>query len=197
MSTTPRVRLDPATRREQLLSLGVRLLATRTLEQLSIETLAEKAGISRGLLYHYFGNKTDFHVAVVRRAADELIEATTPPPGEDPIERLTHSMAAYLDYVVENRSGYLSLVKGAASGNEQLREIYDEARTALTGRLFAEDPNGLVLPDTPQTRLIVRAWSAMVEDLVLTWAKEPGEVTRDEVLAMLGGSLPALVALVV
>lgn len=90
MSSSSRVRLDPATRREQLLSLGVRLLATRPLEQLSIETLAEKAGISRGLLYHYFGSKGQFHEAVVRRAADELIEATTPPPGKDQLARLAH-----------------------------------------------------------------------------------------------------------
>lgn len=194
MSST-RVRLDPETRREQLLSLGVRLLATRSLEQLSIETLAEEAGISRGLLYHYFGNKSDFHVAVVRRAADELIAATAPRPIEDPLERLAFSMAAYLDYVVENRAGYLSLVKGAASGDARLREIYEEARSALTDRLFLEDPQGMLLPDTPQTRLLVRGWSAMVEELVLTWAEEAGDIGRDDVLAMISESLPALVGL--
>ena len=67
-----RVRMSPDNRREQLLELGVRLLSTRPLEDLSIETLAEEAGISRGLLYHYFGNKQDFHTAVVQRAADDL-----------------------------------------------------------------------------------------------------------------------------
>jgi len=195
MASSPRVRLDPATRREQLLSLGVRLLATRPLEQLSIETLAEAAGISRGLLYHYFGSKVQFHEAVVRRAADELIEATSPPPGEDQLARLAYSMAAYLDYVVENHEGYLSLVKGAASGNESLRAIYQESRAVLTDRLFTEDPDGLMLPDTPQTRLVVHAWAAMVEGLVLQWAERPAGVSRDEVLAILNGSLPALIEL--
>ena len=75
MATAPtgRVRMDPGSRREQLLELGVRLLSTRSLDELSIEMLAEEAGISRGLLYHYFGNKQDFHRAVVRKAADDLI----------------------------------------------------------------------------------------------------------------------------
>ncbi|MDN5895962.1 MAG: TetR/AcrR family transcriptional regulator, partial [Nocardioides sp.] len=67
MTATPRVRMNPASRREQLLDLGVTLLATRSLDEISIEMLAEEAGISRGLLYHYFGNKQDFHEAVVRR----------------------------------------------------------------------------------------------------------------------------------
>src|SRR3954466_435736 len=83
MSTSPattagRVRMTPDSRREQLLELGVRLLSTRSLDELSIEMLAEEAGISRGLLYHYFGNKQDFHRAVCRRAADDLIKVTAP-----------------------------------------------------------------------------------------------------------------------
>ena len=77
MPATPRVRMSPARRREQLLDLGVTLLATRSLDELSIEILAEEAGISRGLLYHYFGNKHDFHEAVVRRAAG--VSGTTVP----------------------------------------------------------------------------------------------------------------------
>ena len=38
-------------------------------------------------------------------------------------------------------------------------------------------------------------WSAMTEELVLTWAADPGPVTRDQLLAAVTGSLPALVAL--
>ena len=72
-TATARTRLSKEERRSQLLDLGVRLLSTRSLDELSIDLLAEEAGISRGLLYHYFGNKHDFHEAVVRRAADDLI----------------------------------------------------------------------------------------------------------------------------
>src|SRR3546814_18907573 len=111
--------------------------------------LAEESGISRVLLYHYFGNKQDFHVAVVRRAADDLIAMTAPPAEGDSLTRLLVSMESYLDYVVANYEGYLSLVRGAAGGNAQLREIYEEARSALTERLFVEDDD-LPLPDTAE-----------------------------------------------
>lgn len=193
MTSTTRARLRPDTRREQLLDLGVRLLSTRSLEELSIDLLAEEAGISRGLLYHYFGNKQEFHLAVVRRAVADLVAKTAPPPDGDPLERLTVSEAAYVDYVVENYEGYVSLVKGAAGGNEALREIYEETREALTGRIF-EHAEGLV-PDTPAARLMVRAWSAMSEDLVLDWVRDPRGVTREQLLAALTASLPALVGL--
>jgi len=192
-SATTRTRLSPEERRAQLLDLGVQLLADRSLDELSIDVLAEEAGISRGLLYHYFGNKHAFHEAVVRRAADDLIAQTAPPTTGGPLERLHTSMAAYVDYVVANYAGYLSLVRGAGGGNAVLREIYDEARAALTDRLFEEDPQGQILLDTPAARLLVRGWSALVEDVVLAWMLAPGDVTREQVLEVITAALPALV----
>ena len=189
-----RTRLSPEQRRSQLLDLGVRLLAHRSLDELSIDLLAEQAGISRGLLYHYFGNKHAFHEAVVRRAADDLIAQTAPPVDGEPLERLLVSTTAYLDYVEANFEGYLSLVKGAAGGNDTLREIYEEARSALTDRIFREDAQGGIVPDTAASRLVVRGWSAMAEELVLTWVQDPGGVPREQLVSMIATSLPALVA---
>ncbi len=188
-----RTRLAPDARRSQLLDLGVRLLATRSLDEISIDVLAEEAGISRGLLYHYFGNKQAFHEAVVRRAADDLIAQTAPPVEGEPLERLFVSVTAYVDYVVSNYEGYLSLVKGAYGGNETLREIYEEARAALTDRIFREDAQGRIISDTAAARLVVRGWAAMAEELVLTWIRDPAGVTREQLLGILAASLPALV----
>jgi AcrR family transcriptional regulator len=190
-----RTRLTPDQRRTQLLDLGVSLLATRSLDELTIDVLAEEAGISRGLLYHYFGNKHDFREAVVRRAVADLVEQTAPPEGGEPLDRLLASVAAYVDYVVANYQGYVSIVRGAAGGNETLRRVYEETRAALTDRIFTEDAQGEIIPDTPAARLMVRGWSAMGEEMVLTWVADPRGVTRDQLLEALSASLPALVEL--
>jgi AcrR family transcriptional regulator len=193
---TTRIRLTPEARREQLLDLGVQMLATRSVDELSIDLLAEEAGISRGLLYHYFRNKHEFHHAVVRRAADDVIRVTTPRPGGDPLEQLAGSLEAYVDYVVANYEGYSSLVRGAASGNPALREIYEETRAALTDRIFdtAGDGGlaGFGIADTPAVRLMVRGWAALTEEVVLTWAEDPRGVPKDELLALLTAALPAV-----
>lgn len=199
-SAQPRLRMSPEARREQLIELGVGLLATRTLEGLSIEVLAEEAGVSRGLLYHYFGSKQEFHLAVVRRAARELFEVTAPDGGGSAAEQLLGSLERYVDYVASNFAGYVSLVRGASGGHDELREIYEQARSALTERLF--DPAGsgpaaavsLGLRDTPRTRLVVRGWSAFVEEVVVEWCRDPRDVTRADLLEALGDSLPGLLA---
>lgn len=194
MTTTPRTRLSSEERRAQLLDLGVRLFAQRSLSEISIDLLAETAGISRGLLYHYFGGLAGFQEAVVRRAADDLIEQTAPPADGDALERLLVSVRAYVAFVDENYEGYLSLVTGAKSGNEALRAVYDEARAALTDRIFVSDTDEL-LEDTPASRLVVRGWSALAEEMVLDW-KSSGGVTRDDLVELIAGALPALAGVV-
>ena len=196
MTTTPRTRLSPEQRREQLLDLGVRLLAHRSLDELSIDLLAEEAGISRGLLYHYFGNKHAFHEAVVRHAADDLIAQTAPPADGEPMERLLTSVTAYVDYVVANHEGYVSLVKAAAGGNETLRAIYEEARVGAQQPDLPRGRPGRDHPRHPAARLVVRGWSAMIEELVLSWIDDPAGVTRDELLAIIAASLPAVVEVI-
>ena len=82
-----RTRLSPEARRAQLIDLGVEVLATRTLAELSVEEIADRAGISRGLLFHYFDSKHDFRVAVVREVARHMLELPAPDltalPGDD------------------------------------------------------------------------------------------------------------------
>ncbi len=198
MTSPVRVRLSPDTRREQLLELGVRLLSTRALDELSIETLAEEAGISRGLLYHYFGNKQDFHTAVVQRAADDLYDRTAPTGDGTPLEQLAGSLARYVDYVTENYKGYVSLIRSAAGGHDEIRRIYEDSRAALTDRIFeapvAEEATALGLSDTPAVRLLVRGWSSFVEEVVVEWVRDPCGLSRDDLLMLLSGSLPGILA---
>jgi len=188
-----RTRLAPDARREQLLEQGVRLLATRSLEELTIDLLTAEAGVSRGLVYHYFGSKQGFHRAVVQRAADDLIAATAPPEVPDEVERLQASMRAYVDYVAAHAEGYRSILRSAAGGAEDLREIYQSARTALSERIFTS--GGDLVPDTPAARLAVRGWASLAEELTLAWVEDPEAMTREELLRVLVESLPALLEL--
>ena len=194
---TPRIRLSPEARREQLLELGTQLLATRTLDELTIDLLAEEAGISRGLLYHYFANKQEFHRAVVGRAVSHLVEATAPLDIGEPIERLIGSIRAYIDYVEASYTGYQSLVQAAFGGDPVIRAVYEDARRQLMDRMFvvavgtsAMDEYGF--RDTPATRLVLNSWSAFAENLVLGWVGGGKPISQDQLIGVLVGGLPAM-----
>src|SRR3954467_6052407 len=199
MSTT-RTRLDPARRREQLLDLRVELLSVRRLEDLSIDVLADEAGISRGLLYHYFSNKRDFHLAVVRRRAVQVLAIPAPVEDLPPLEQLAGSLSAYVDFVTANREAYVSFVRAAAGGDEEYHKIYESARVALTDRIFVQAGGDVLaelgVSDSAAVRLMVRGWAAMVEDVVLHWLEDDRGVTKSDLLEMLAGSLPQVAAFV-
>jgi len=193
-----RVRLAPQQRRDQLLDLGVQLLSDCGLEELSIDLLAERAGISRGLLYHYFSNKRDFKLAVLRRMSARVIESTAPRGVGTPMEQMLASLEAYVDFVAENHDGYLAFVRSAAGGDASYQEIYETSRHILTTRIF--DPSyasflsSVGLRDDARSRLIVRGWSALVEETVLGWLEDTAAMSREELLATLTAALPALAA---
>ena len=199
MSAT-RTRLAPAQRREQLLDLGVHLLSAHRLDDLSIDELAEIAGISRGLLYHYFSSKRDFHLAVVGRMADQLVAITAPVEGLPPLEQLQRSLDAYVDFVVTNRDAYVSFRHAAAAGDADFHRIYEDARAALTDRIFETADTDVLasigVQDSPQARLLVRSWSAFVEDLLLRWLDDQRGVDREQLVHSMAAALPALGAIV-
>ncbi|MFE3000371.1 TetR/AcrR family transcriptional regulator [Nocardia sp. NPDC059246] len=186
-----RVRLSPGERREQLITLGARMLGERALDDISIGEIAEQAGISRGLLFHYFPTKQDFHLAIIQHANAELLERTSPDPTLALFDMLRDSVERYIDYVTENRTSYLALLRGPASASPELVALVDATRMALVDRIIAEAPIPADDPDRPRLGLAVRGWIAFVEETTLTWLREE-PITRESLVDMLVASLPAL-----
>lgn len=188
--TAKRVRLDPAARRAQLIELGVELLATRRLDELSVELIAQTAGISRGLLFHYFSSKHEFHVEVARAAAAEMLRRTEPDTALPPVDALRVALTAYIAYVEENPDNYKSLVRGAASGDAELRAIFDATRATMAQRVI-DVLAGQGLEVRPRAALAIHGWVAYAEECVVRWIDNRG-ITRAELLDLLTKSLPAV-----
>ncbi|MGF7121053.1 TetR/AcrR family transcriptional regulator [Rhodococcus sp. TAF43] len=190
MEGAKRTRLSPQERRAQLIDLGVRMLAERTLEQISVEDIADRAGVSRGLLFHYFASKHDFHVEIVRHTSAEMLDRTAPNLDLQPIEILRDVMASYVDYVSENRDTYVSLLRGTASGDPAMREVFEQTRAEMARRVVEQLPTLGIEPDA-RIALSVRGWIAFVEEATITWLRAP-EISREELIELLVTALPAV-----
>src|SRR5688572_11734177 len=94
----PRTRLASDTRREQLLRTGVELLSIRTPDEMSVDDVARSAGISRGLLYHYFEDRDAFVVAVLEQASEELRQTLRGDPAHGRRERIEAGIDAFIAF---------------------------------------------------------------------------------------------------
>ena len=191
MAHTPRTRLDPDARRAQLVALGLRMLSTRPLDKVAIDDIAAEAGISRGLLFHYFPTKRDFHVAVARAAAADLLARTDIGSDLPPIQRLRANVEAFVDHVTDNRDAYVAFIRGSSGGDPQLLEVYEDTRRAFTDRVL--DGLGLTSPFPDRLRLAVRGWVAFTEEVTVEWLSR-GSLDRDEVVDLIDEALLALIA---
>ncbi|MCC3329144.1 TetR/AcrR family transcriptional regulator [Nocardia abscessus] len=186
-----RTRLSPDERREQLITLGAKMLGERSIEDISVSEIAAQAGISRGLLFHYFPTKQDFQLAIVRHANAELLERVVPDRSLGIFEMLRDSIERYIEYVTENRTSYLALLRGPTSVSPDLAPLVDQTRDAIIGIILAETPVPVSESDHPRLMLAMRGWIAFVEESTLTWLRsEP--VSREQLVDLLVESLIAI-----
>ncbi|MEV0111412.1 TetR/AcrR family transcriptional regulator [Nocardia sp. NPDC050799] len=196
MSTSPeapakRVRLSPDERKTQLITLGVKMLGERAIEDISVSEIAAQAGISRGLLFHYFPTKQDFQLEVVRHANAELLARVVPDPTLSLFDMLRDSVGRYIDYVSENRTSYLALLRGPTSSSPELAAMVEQTRHAIVDIILTQVPLSPEEREQPRLVLVVRGWVAFTEETTLSWLR--GEsISRDELIELLVESLLSL-----
>lgn len=191
MSATAR-RLAPEARRRQLIEVAYELFAKSSHDSVSLEDVAARADVRRGLLYRYFpAGKPDLYLAVVEHAWGRLVELVDTDP-ERPLERkLPANVGRFLD-LAEGADPALRVLDQARRVDEpRLRAVTREARRDWAGRI-AQNHLGLARPPKRVTAALV-GYLAMAEVLIEEWQLHR-TVTRDEVEAVLEGALPAIVS---
>src|SRR6195952_531947 len=134
-----RRRLSPEDRRSELLALGAEVFGQRPYDEVRIDEIAERAGVSRALMYHYFPDKRAFFAAVVQAEGERLFEATnTPPqPGLSLFEQLRAGVLAYLDYDEAHPHGAWAAYMGMGRSDPVLRGIDDVDNDRQANRIMA------------------------------------------------------------
>ncbi|MFD8232433.1 TetR/AcrR family transcriptional regulator [Streptomyces sp. NPDC059696] len=170
-----RRRLSTQERREQLLSVGARLFSESPYDDVWIEQVAEIAGVSRGLLYHYFPTKREFFAAVVERESERMLRMTAAVPGVPVREQLGPGLEAFLEYVQAHAHGYRAFHRADAAGDQAVRRVYQRALGAQERQILAAlaaDPEfGPAFQERPEVGLAVRGWLAFTTSVCLEWLR--------------------------
>ena len=119
-----RERADAARNRRTVLEAAKVLFDDRGVDKVTMDEVAERAGVGKGTLYRRFGDKSGLAAAVldeVESALQLAMMSGRPPlgPGGEPVARLTAFVRAYLRLLDENRE--LVLVSQTASVGARFR----------------------------------------------------------------------------
>lgn len=177
-------------RRAELLDLGRGLFATHAYDTLSIDEIAARAGVAKGLLYYYFGSKRGYYVAVVEAAAAQLRERTATDPTDPPAVRLAAAIDAHLRYIEEHADGWRALVSGGVGTDGEIRAIVERERAHQLGLIAEALTPGSEPPAA--LRAALEGWMSFLEGVSLDWlAKRDLErdAVRDLLVHALAGAL--------
>jgi AcrR family transcriptional regulator len=188
-------RMPRPERERQMLEVAGRSFAARGFHAVSMDQIAKQAGISKPMLYHYFGSKEGLYVAYVRQQGDALLAAMrdATEPDASPAERLWEGTLAFLRYVDEHRPGWALLYREAVSQGGPLAAEVAELRAriaAIVHRLLrsAGDPAA-----SETSEMLAHAFVGAGESVANWWLEHPEE-PREHVAKLLvrlaGGALP-------
>ncbi|EGD53305.1 TetR/AcrR family transcriptional regulator [Gordonia neofelifaecis] len=123
VSKAPRSRMTGAQRRLQLIEVARGLFAERGFEGTSIEEIAQRAGVSKPIVYEHFGGKEGLYAVVVDREMETLLEMVTSSLTRNrSLYRIQQVALALLTYMEERTDGFRILVRGeSTSGGEDTR----------------------------------------------------------------------------
>lgn len=187
-------RLSKAARREALLESGLQIFADNAYDALSTDGIAKLAGISKGLFYHYFGNKRGYYVATIQTVGERMLKVTEPDPTLDFETTLTLSVRGFVDFVQAHPKLFAALVRGGIGSDVEAADVVEQVRETSVARVFAR--MGVAEPSL-SLRARVYGWVGLTEavclDWVASWARGGPSLDRDEVVEVITSALFSMV----
>ncbi|MCY1145076.1 TetR/AcrR family transcriptional regulator [Actinoplanes sp. Pm04-4] len=186
----PRRRLEPDARREQILSVAVRLFGERGYADVSTTDVARTAGVARGLVNHYFGTKKELYLDVIRVMLTVPEVAITGLPAGTLPTRVDAIVDWYLDVVSRHsRSWLAAITAGGMAGDTDVDRVIAEAIDAAADAVL--QAIGEPKP-SPALHALARSYVGLAVSTAREWLQR-GVLTRAQVHRLLAATLLTMV----
>lgn len=132
-------RLTATERRAQLIEVGRSVFAKHGYEATSVEEIAERAKVSKPVVYEHFGGKEGLYAVIVDREMDYVVRRISEAISSGtPRERVEHAALAFLLYVKEHPDGFAILTHDApvTAGRSGMASLLNDVATRV-GDVFA------------------------------------------------------------
>lgn len=186
--TQPRKRMSASDRRVLILEAAREAFADGGYHQTSLDTVAERAGVSKALIYEHFASKRELHAAMLEQHVTELVERLNvalagAEPGED---RMRAGTDAFFTFLEERRGAAAIMLRNTGDPDvaEWLARLRDQVGAAIVTLMTAEMAEQVA--ESPQTRveieMIAQQQIGAIQSLADWWG-EHRDVPKEEVVA--------------
>ncbi|MGW0394461.1 TetR/AcrR family transcriptional regulator [Streptomyces sp. NPDC003042] len=154
-------------RRAELIATGRKLFADTSYDALSVDDIAQQAGVAKGLIYYYFKSKRGYYLAIVEDSVAELVARAGGDTELPDAERVRRTIDGYLHYAEHHQAAYRTIVTGGVGSDAEVLAIRDAVREELVATIAEGAYGTRAIP--PLARLALVGWLSGVEGSTLDW----------------------------
>lgn len=164
-TAVPRRERAAATRRALVLA-ALQAFSTKPFDAVSIDDIADAAGVAHGLAFHYFGSKRGLYLEALREVGRQLGDVHAVEADGSPAQRIRAMLTRHMRYMSRHRELALHLFRGGLGTDPEAWRIVDESRDGAMAWMAAE--LGLD-PANPALRLTLRATTGAIDEATVYW----------------------------
>ncbi len=185
-------RLHSSARRDALLDVAVALVRAKGVQVVSMEAVAERAGVSRPLVYKHFANRDELLAAAYRREASKLHQdLASEVASSGNVEEMYRALLRGSIRATVERGQIFTALRAAGGWNRDIRRE-QRSRDRETVRAFAAvaaRQYGLERRrSTSATAVLLGALDAVLAQWRLDPTEEKGGILEETYLAMVVGA---------
>ena len=195
----PRKRLPASERKELILDAALRTFVEYGYHGAIMDTIAERADVTKPILYRHFSSKKELLLAIVERSGKELRNSMIEPdsPFIDLRERIHHDVKAHFNFVERREMGYRLIIEGNLHVSKEASDLIAGIRADIKD-IVSESIYNNVDPDQvsrEQAEVIAVMIVGMVESTAVHWINSgdmPREIYEDNLVQGIFGILAGL-----
>ncbi len=179
-------RLPRGARRKQLLAAAQDVFVAQGFHAAAMDDIADRAGVSKPVLYQHFPGKRELYLALLEQHVDELTErvAEAMAGTDDNRERVNGAVGAYFDFVGSEGEAFRLVFESDLRNDDDVKAVVDRGTRACVAAI-AE----VIAADTGVTRdralLLASGLTGLAESSARWWLPSRGTVSRDEAVSLM------------
>jgi AcrR family transcriptional regulator len=183
---TRSARLPRPARRAQLLDAAQQVFVAQGYHATAMDDIAERAGVSKPVLYQHFPGKLELYVALLDQQADRMVAAVREAldSTSDNKQRVAATIAAYFRFVDEEGGAFRLVFESDLTNQEAVRQRVEGVTADCAAAISEVIRDDAGLPDE-EARLLAAGLTGMAHVAARYWLTTAGSIPRDAAARLL------------